>query len=256
MRRICMAEIDDSMNEKKVLLMLSGGRDSFLSACRLIGNGYQVHTVTYDNGYMSQTDAVNGLVERLQSCFGELWIRPAGIHPIAQNIQRFLVTILYKEPVELCREYPHLLISQVNCLACHTVMYLHSIAYCKANNISAISEGARQQQKFFVELPEMRERYEKLCDKYNIELILPVYDLESYEERKRELAEWGFLPKSFEPQCWMGCPILQDLTDEQRSDLTKYYDNEIFPFVDEIIENNIRIKKAKQFDKNGFNNYV
>lgn len=37
-------------NENAVLLMLSGGRDSFLSACRLIEDGWYVHMITYDNG--------------------------------------------------------------------------------------------------------------------------------------------------------------------------------------------------------------
>lgn len=221
--------MENMNNEKRALLMLSGGRDSFLSVCRLIEDGYQVFLVTYDNGHMSKTDNVKVLSERLDQIFGRDRVRHIGIHFIAQNIRPLLSKALYQEPVELCRDYPHLLLSQVNCLACHTAMYFHAIAYCKAHEIDTIAEGAREEQKFFVELPEMKKRYEELCGKYGIELRLPVYDLKSDMERKDELGEWGFLPKSYEPQCWLGCAMLQELTDEQRKSLTDYYDQEIAP---------------------------
>ena len=40
------------METKTVILMLSGGRDSFLAACRLLDdkNQYKIKMVTYDNG--------------------------------------------------------------------------------------------------------------------------------------------------------------------------------------------------------------
>ena len=39
-----------TQHDDTVLLMLSGGRDSFLAACRLIEEGWHVHMITYDNG--------------------------------------------------------------------------------------------------------------------------------------------------------------------------------------------------------------
>ncbi len=235
----------ENMNtEKKALLMLSGGRDSFLSACRLIEDGYQVLLVTYDNGHMSKTDNVRLLSDRLGQIFGTERVKHVGIHFIAQNIRPLLNKALYQEPAELCKEYPHLLLSQVNCLACHTAMYFHSIAYCKAHGIKVLAEGAREKQKFFVELPEMKNRYEDLCQKYDILLQLPVYDLKSDIERKDELGEWGFLPKSFEPQCWLGCAMLQELTDDQRKSLTDYYDKEIVPQADVMIRRLTSQKKV------------
>ena len=50
--------------DKRALLMLSGGRDSFLSACLLIEEGYQVYMVTYDNGCISDI----GSTKRNLSC--------------------------------------------------------------------------------------------------------------------------------------------------------------------------------------------
>lgn len=238
---------------KKALLMMSGGRDSFLAACRLVEDDYQVYMVTYDNGRMSQTENVLDLMNRIEYRFGEERIKVVGIHTIASNIRPLMQMVLYNETINICEKYPHLLLSQLNCLVCHTVMYFHSIAYCKQHDIHTIAEGLREEQKFFVELPEMKERYEALCEKYGIKLELPVYDLKSDLERKDELAEWGFHPKTYEPQCWIGCPILADLTKEQRSDLAKYYDNEIEKCADEIIGRLVSKKKVinTNFDLEG-----
>ena len=97
---------------------------------------------------------------------------------------------------------------------------------------------------FFVELPEMKKRYMDLCKRYGINLYMPVYDLNSDYKRKEELAEWGFLPKTYEPQCWIGCPMLNGLTDEQRQDLARYYDEEMLPYFDSVIESLIEKKQV------------
>lgn len=238
-----MGEILKNTKEKNVLIMLSGGRDSFLTTCKMVAAGYHVHLITYDNGCMAGTENVKILVKRIIKRFGHENVSDAGIHAIAQNIKPLLNKFLYSEPVEICTKYPHLVCNQLNCLACHSIMYLHSIAYCKANNITAIAEGARKQQEFFIELPEMKERYETLCKRHGIELHMPVYDLESDLERKSELAEWGFLPKSYEPQCWVGCPLVNSLSDDQRKDLKTYYDKEMSPLFDNIVENLVIKKK-------------
>lgn len=251
-----MDVLANNEKEKNILMMMSGGRDSFLSVCHLVSRGYTVHLVTYDNGHMSGADNVLQLVERLKRRFGSEKIKFVGIFPIAQNLRKFLNKAFYSEPLELCKEYPHLLIYQVNCLVCHTVMYFHSIAYCKANGISEIAEGARKHQKFFVELPEMKGRYEELCKKYSINLHMPVYELESDIERKEALAEWEFLPKTYEPQCWLGCPMYEQLGFEQIESLVKYYDLEILPIAEECIEQLIVTKKFPKTDKSNNISYV
>ncbi len=231
--------------QKKVLLMLSGGRDSFLSACRLISNGFFVYMVTYDNGCMSCSSNAMEVAKRIIHRFGSDKAQYVGIHMIAQNINPLMKQALYSSPIELCKDYPHLLMYQLRCLACHTAMYLHSIAFCKVYGIDYLSEGAREQQGFFVELPEMKQRYESLCKNYNLNLIMPVYDLESDVQRKLELAEWGFLPKSYEPQCWIGCPMEQSLSNDQLQSLTRYYDKAILPVLNDIIDRLIEKKKLK-----------
>lgn len=231
-------------DDKNVLIMLSGGRDSFLTTCKMIAKGYHVYLVTYDNGCISGLDNIKILYQRIKERFGEEHVSVVGICLMAQNIKTFLNKIFYEEMLEICKKYPHLIINQAQCLVCHSVMYLHAIAYCKVYGITNIAEGAREQQMFFVELPEMKKRYMDLCKKYGINLHMPVYDLNSDYKRKEELAEWGFLPKTYEPQCWLGCPMLKSLTNEQKQDLARYYDEEMQPYFDSVIESLIEKKQV------------
>lgn len=231
--------------KEECLLMLSGGRDSFLSACELIGQGYFVYMIGYNNGHMTNTENISELANRIRTRFGEECTKYLGVYSVAQNINPLLKKALYTDISVLAKDYPNLQSYQLNCLACHTAMYLHSIAYCKAHNIKFISEGARESQGFFVSKNVMKNEYEELCRYYNLELLLPVYTLQSDIDRKRELAEWGFLPKTYEPQCWLGCPVLNELSIEQTQSLLSFYQNEIKPLTIGIIDN-LEIKKLYQ----------
>lgn len=237
----------DNNDKKEALVMLSGGRDSFLTICRMIKEGYAVKLITYDNGCMSGEKNTYSLLQRLQKRFGDDIVKSAGIHMIAQDFRKLAKTYFYQDASTIANKYPHLTYNQFICLACHTAMYVHSIAYCLANDINVLAEGARLQQGFFVELPEMKQEYEQLCLSYGIALKLPVYDLDSDEDRKNELASWGFLPKSYELQCWLGCPLKDELSESQRNDLLKYYKEEMHPQCRDMIE---CLKEKKRFDMN------
>lgn len=229
--------------KESALLLLSGGRDSFYSVCKLVEKGYFVNMITYDNGHMSCVSAAAEVGKRIESRFGRDKVHYLGVHQIASRIGPLLDTIHNTSIVQLCSNYPHILLSQVNCLACHTVMYWHSIALCKAMDINVLAEGARKSQGFFVEQLEMKQRYSDLCKSYGIHLELPAFDLNSDLERKQVLADWGFLPKTCELQCWLGAPMKESLTDDNLKDLACYYDNEILPKAHEIIKMLIPIKE-------------
>lgn len=233
----------DNTSKKAALLMLSGGRDSFYSACKLIEKGYFVYMITYDNGHMSCVDAAVDVGKRIEHRFGQNKVHYLGAFPVASRINPLLEKMYNRTAVQVCSDYPNIIFSQINCLACHTVMYWHSIALCKAMNIDVLSEGARKSQGFFVEQPEMKERYENLCKKYNIQLELPAYELDCDLERKRVLADWRFLPKTCELQCWLGCPMHEPLSADSKQDLARFYDNEILPNASDIIDLLIPVKK-------------
>lgn len=221
---------------KNALLLLSGGRDSFLSACHLIEEGYYVYMVTYDNGHMQMPDNVRYLAERIIERFGKNHVEFLGISLIADIFYPLWILNFNTDYDEITEKYPKLHQSQLNCLTCHTAMYVQSIAICKTKKINCIAEGMRKQQGFFVELPEMKKRYEELCKEYELDLLTPVYDLNSDMERKMSLLKRGFTPKSYEPQCLIGCPLNGSLNDEQITSLANYYDNEIYPKLSKLID--------------------
>lgn len=229
---------------RTALLMLSGGRDSFYSACKLVSKGYFVYMITYDNGHMSRVDAAAEVGKRIERRFGQNKVRYLGVYPIASRITPLVEKLYNRSVLQLCSDYPHIIFSQINCLACHTVMYWNSIALCKAMGIKVLAEGARKSQGFFVEQLEMKERYERLCKQYDIELELPAFELNDDRERKRVLADWGFLPKTCETQCWLGCPMAEALTKDNIKDLATYYDKEISPKAAEIIDLLISVKMS------------
>ena len=236
-----MANLGESVQEAKdLLLMLSGGRDSFLSACRLIEQGYRVHMVTYDNGCMSNTCDAKAVADRIITKYGSSRALFIGVRSVAANLYRLQEPYLYKTIGESRKNYPHLRPAQLPCLACHTGMYLESIAYCRVHDIPYMAEGARKSQKFFVELPEMVKRYKMLAEKNGISLILPVYHLASDWDRKLELADRGYVPKTLEPQCWIGCPLKTDLSSYEIDSLGDYYDNEMEPRLQSLIDERIK----------------
>lgn len=230
----------DSIQESKnVLVMLSGGRDSFLATCRLIEQGNHVYMVTYDNGCMSNTKAVTQVAKRIIKKYGPSRASFIGIYSMPTYLYRFQEAYLYRTTSESSKQYPNLIPAQLSCLACHTGMYIEAIAYCKTHNIQCMAEGARKIQKFIVELPEMIERYKMLTKNNEIDLILPVYELSDDWERKLELADRGYIPKTLEPQCWLGCPLKQELSPSEIVSLVGYYDNEIEPKLEKIINDKV-----------------
>ena len=59
------------MKKKEVILMFSGGRDSFLSACYLIEDGFRVCMATFENGAGLQTyNAAHG-ARRIIETYGQ-----------------------------------------------------------------------------------------------------------------------------------------------------------------------------------------
>lgn len=230
---------DNIQESKNVLVMLSGGRDSFLATCRLIEQGYHAYMVTYDNGCMSNIKAVTQVAKRIIKKYGASRASFIGIYSMTTYLYRLLETYLYKTASESSKQYPDLIPAQLRCLACRTGMYIEAIVYCKTHNIQCIAEGARKVQKFIVELPEMIERYKMLTQKNEIELILPVYEFSNDWERKLELADRGYIPKTLEPQCWLGCPLRQELNSSEIKSLVNYYDNEIEYKLQKIINDKV-----------------
>lgn len=216
------------MGDNKILQLFSGGKDSFLSACKLIENNNIVYLITYDNGCGLFSNNVEHGADRLVTKYGEEQVKFLGIYNISGVWRYFFLLFFNLKPSEITERYGEITYSQFNCLTCRVSMYLYSIAVCKFLGIEKVCDGARYVQGFAIETQGMLERFKRLFEKYQIELILPVINLESDWQRKNELLMRGFVPKVLEPQCLLGVPLKSgNLSKEVIEAVVSFYDKEI-----------------------------
>lgn len=226
--------------DKQVLLLFSGGRDSLLSACILIEKGYKINLVTFENGVGIMSENATHGAERLLYKYGGEKVSNLGIMNIFGIWREFILPYFNLKPSEIINTYGEITISQFHCLTCRISMYIWSIIKAKQMGIGIIADGARKDQGFVIELPIFIDEIKKMFKIYNIELILPVYDLNSDISRKNELLKRGFAPKTLEPQCLLGVPLPGGKTPEKtiQDGVINYYKQEILNKSKSIIEEN------------------
>lgn len=196
--------------KNEVLLLFSGGKDSFLSACYLIEEGYKLSMVTFENGAGLQAENAKHGAKRIIKRYGKEKAKYLGVHCIAGFWREFFLPYFNMKPSEIVTEYGELTISQFHCLTCRTAMYIWAILKAKQNGIDSIADGARNDQGFAIELPRMINAYKMFLSEYGIDYILPVIDMNSDWKRKNLLLMKGFVPKTLEPQCLMGVPLPEE----------------------------------------------
>ena len=219
------------------LLLFSGGKDSFLSACLLVDEGFRVHLVTFSNGAdLSPEHAKHG-ADRLSARYGEDRCHYLGAFNIAWVWRQLFLDYVNKTPTVIKSEYGDLTASQMNCLTCRAAMYVWALKAAKVRGWGFIAEGARHSQSFVVQHEPVLRRFRALLKTHAIELRTPVFDITNDLEIKNGLLRAGFVPKTLEPQCLVGVPLPNGkVPDEQVEAAGRYYDVTIAPIVDKLIE--------------------
>lgn len=210
--------------EKAVLLMYSGGLDSFLSCIRLVNQGYKVYLIHFDNGSCIGTENIQIGAERLQKMYKD----KVEFLGIASTAARF---VYYREQTDienlnaeqLNNKYGKISMSQYRCLLCRMAMYTYSVTLARKMNIKYIAEGARKSQLFAIEQEELLDEFKKLCNQYDIELLTPVFDLTDDYEKENELLRYGFSPVANEGKCLLGYLMNRKLTEKEIDDIRKLY---------------------------------
>lgn len=229
--------------DKSVLLMLSGGRDSFLAACRLLENPEKyekVYMVTYDNGCMCEVGRVKSVADRIIARYGADRAEYLGVFSTAGIAREFFHPYFNMTPEEQQKRFKGMTPSQFHCLVCRTAMYIHSIWLCKLKEIPYIAEGGRRSQDFVIELEGMAlENYPKLVESVGLKLLLPVYDLgkdwtpakdfNADWERDNELLMRGYRSKCDEAKCFIGVPINGSIDQSVIDGVHAYYSEVMLP---------------------------
>lgn len=222
--------------DRYVLTMLSGGRDSLLTAALLAEIGYTIIPVTFDNGHIMGISEIGDIYHTLVSKYGTNKVSlfkndkyPESITPYIQNtamtLHNYAETFWKQSVGAMAADYPELKGYQVHCLCCKTAMYVHAIATCKCYDIPYIAEGTRKSQGFITDKTEMMDRFLHLCRTNEVDILTPVYDISDDYDRKRMLSDRGLPTKTLEPQCFLGCPLESGgITETAKASLLKFYD--------------------------------
>lgn len=228
---------------RAVLLMLSGGRDSFLAACRLLDDPEKcekLYMVTYDNGCMCEVDRVKSVADRIIERYGADRAEYLGVFSIAGIAREFFHPYFNMTPEEQKERFQGMTPSQFHCLVCRTSMYIHSIWLCKIKGIHYIAEGGRKSQQFVIEQEGMAlKRYPELVESAGLKLLLPVYDLdkdwvpdEDFNadwERDNELLMHGYRIKCDEAKCLISVPSNGSIDQSVIDGVHAYYDEVMLP---------------------------
>lgn len=195
-------------DKEKSLVLFSGGKDSLVVALRLLDSNNKLYLVTYENGCGLKAENVNNTIERLIKKYGSAKIENIGIKNIAGFFREFIYPFYNYTSSYIKENYGDITISQFNCLACRLSMYIASIILCNQYNIRKVFDGARISQLFAIEQKEMLNKFEKLFTENNISINFPLENEMDDWKLKNELLLRGIVPKTLEPQCLLGVPIL------------------------------------------------
>lgn len=131
-----------------VLVMFSGGKDSFLAACRAILDGHDVKLAFFDNGCELGTGAIRQGYERLRCRFSDVRVELIGGIPTAGIANTFKEYWMSNTVSNIAGKYPELVPAQVQCLHCQSAMWCAAVALAKARDCRAVACGYRKTDKF------------------------------------------------------------------------------------------------------------
>lgn len=231
---------------KNVLVLFSGGKDSFYLTLLMLEKGYNVKLVTYENGCGLKSENAIETAKRIQKKYGDDKVEILGVLKTEAIWREFLNLFYNKKMSEILKEYGETTISQFNCLSCRLSMYVMSIILSNKKDIKLVVDGARKSQLFAIEQDSLLERFKSFFKKYNMEIDFPLKDFKDDFELKNQLLIRGFVPKTLEPQCLLGMPISnKDLTKEIIESTAKIFDKLLLNKANELLE------KYKDIDISG-----
>lgn len=222
---------------KRALVLFSGGKDSLLTTCELIELGFRVALVTFENGAGIAGNNARVTAERVIERYGGKLVEYLGVRSTVGIWREFLPQYYNMTPGQIASTYGQLPTSQFHCLTCRSSMYIWSIIWAKQEGCAFVADGARSVQGFVIELPGMAKRFQDFFREYSLELMFPVLDLTSDWELKNRLLRAGFVPKTIEPQCFLGVPLPNgEAPDKTVVDaVEKYFDEVVAPWARQFI---------------------
>lgn len=215
-----------------VLLLFSGGKDSFIAACREIAVGNRVLLISFNNSaVIGEKNILHG-VARLQKKYEAEQVSYAGCYNTGAIIQKLNAKWANLPWIELGTNYPHLTNAQMTCLHCQTAMWVSAIAYARAKGISVIATGYKQSDQFCTGFNAYHKQIQGLAHKNGCQVRFPVLDDSEWVnspggiERDYEMEQYCFVPSVYEPKCMLGRPV-PPMSPEMKKDMEAYFEQNL-----------------------------
>lgn len=214
---------------KEVVLLYSGGRDSMLSAVRLVRDGYNVHIITCQNGHIENIENARYSAQKLEDKYpGRIFVEP--MIDITATMYDYLNFFARNKSIGID-------LSQCICLSCRSAMLAGAIIYCKQNDVYMIATGDKDVDLYLFNCSKLKEAFTKLLEEFNIEFIHPVEYVCSNHERIVELSKNGIFPKVLEPKYWIGFEPDRSISPGEEDVALEYFYGYIEPAIKKDIKN-------------------
>lgn len=237
--------MSETNTRSRILVMFSGGKDSFVTACRLVADGDYVGLISFNNGsVMAEQNFAHGAA-RLVNRFGEDRIHFEGVYNTAAILMSLKKWYVDQTHETLVAHVPDVSPTQMTCFHCQTAMWIAAIAYAKSKDFDIICTGYRDTDEFCTGTEAYLDLVRNLADSQDILIDVPVWHHESSTmswnvARDTEMSRRRFIPSVYEPKCILGMPSAP-LTRAAQSSLMQYYENILSGLVKEEIEKMIPI---------------
>jgi len=235
--------------KKEIIVLFSGGKDSFLTVCLLIEQGFKVYMVNFKTLASIGDSSVLTGGERIIKRYGKDKVNFLGIFSIAAIWREIALPFLNMKQSEILRDYGDVTFSQLNCLTCRSAMYAWTTIKAQELGIAYVGDGARKIQGFVIELPIMIQAFKEFFKAFGIDFICPVLDMESDWYLKNSLLARGFLSKTWESQCLLGAPLPEGKTpdgDIQKGTLA-CFNEVILPKANQLIKDKFPITAEEKY---------
>ena len=173
--------MDQAVDSQSVLVLFSGGRDSTLSALRLAEQGHPLTLLTVVSGHLV------GL-GRVEQRINEIW----DILPPRSSWGTVRQSMIESTPG----------LSPNTCLPCQRDYASVGSLVAKSLGIDSIAFGYTSYQSDWPEqTPEAIESLRHILSDFDLQLLLPVYNLQDKQEALEELRRRGVSQDSLEQKC-------------------------------------------------------
>lgn len=218
-------------NEKRCVVLYSGGLDSSLAACLMIEQGYDVDLL-----HMNQGALISNHLSKIR--YQEI----KEIYPKSNITLSYMQVAGYFRSIALASIENDILENGVNlvCIGCKLAMHAKAIIHCLNNNIKNVADGATKRQERYGEQRKCAiERIRKLYQKYGINYVNPVYEYEK-TDIKYGLFDRGLTIQALEDTCLFS----KTFTTPTDSMIETYIDKKSKIF-NEIIERSLSYEKNR-----------